>query len=155
MLDIYNYVVKLTENNFVPILVLDIDDTCISTQHGKKLVDNDVTILVNYVFEISPDNLWFLTAREYEYHNKTNHKLNKVGLLHKGKYIKYNIIHSPYNKHNEVTKGTTLINNIINKVEKCENNWFIIVDDDIEQLNDMCAKLQNETINYTLFHFSK
>ncbi len=153
MLEITNFIKKLIENNYNPILILDIDDTCLSSQYGKKFVDKNLPILVNYIYDISPNNLWFLTARDDEYKNKTLHKLNKAGLLHKGKYINYNVVHSPYNEFNKPTKGTTLINNIIQKITYNDKNWYIIVDDDIEQINDIYDKMSIEKYNYSLYHF--
>ena len=153
MLEINDFVKKLVENNYNPILILDIDDTCLSSKHGIKFVDKNVSILINYIYDISPNNLWFLTARNCEYKNKTLHKLNKVGLLHKGKYIYYNVVHSEYDEFNNVTKGKNLINNIISNIKYNENNWYIIVDDDIEQTKDMYNKMLITKYNYTFYQF--
>jgi hypothetical protein len=153
MLAINDFIQKLVEDGYNPILILDIDDTCLSSRNGKRFVDKNVPILVNYVYDISPNNLWFLTARDYDYKNKTLHKLNKVGLLHKGKYINYNIIHSPYNELNNATKGISLLNNIVKNITHNDKNWYIIVDDDLEQINDIYDKISITEYNYSLYHF--
>lgn len=155
ILEINDFIEKLVKNNYNPILILDIDDTCLSSQFGKKFVDKNICILVNYIYSISPKNLWFLTARDYEYKNKTLHHLNKVGLLHEGKYIYYNVVHSPYDKLNNPTKGTSLLNNIIKKIVPDEKNWYIIVDNDLEQINDIYLKISNKQYNYTLYLYIK
>jgi len=155
MLEINKFIEEIVENNYCPILILDIDDTCLSSQFGKKFVDENVCVLADYIYGISPNNLWFLTARNHEYKNKTQHNLNKSGLLHKGQYIKYNLIHSPYDESNKATKGKTLINSIMTNIPYNENNWYIIVDDDLEQIENMYDEMSKQKYNYTLFHFHK
>lgn len=154
MIKIIDLLKNIIKNKYNPILILDIDDTCLSTQYGKKFTDKNITILANYVYDISPDNLWFLTARDYDYKRKTLHKLNRSGLLHKGKYINYNVIHSPYDNFGNPTKGTNLLKFITLQNNGEDNNWYIIIDDDIQQINDMYDKLSKIKINYSLFHFN-
>lgn len=152
MLEIYSFIQNCLLDNYNPVLIIDIDDTCLSSQYGKKFVDKNVCKLVEYVYDISPNNLWFLTARDYEFKNKTLHQLNKSGLLHKRTYIKYNVVHSPHDERNNVTKGNTLIS-IIENSNYNNKNWYIIVDDDIEQVNDIYDKMFKENYNYSLYHF--
>lgn len=86
---------------------------------------------------------------------KTQNSLNSAKLLHKGGYINYHIIHSPYYYH-QPTKGTTLTQELIPRVEKLtlnENNWYIIIDDDLSQIKDMQEQLSFHKYNHTLFHY--
>ena len=158
MLSILEHIIKLYEEGYNPILILDIDDTVLSSKHGKKFTDKNIVKIVEYVDNISFDNLWFLTARNTELKRKTQNHLNHAKLLHKGKFIMYNVIHSPY-YYGEPTKGTTLIDLIpriemrtnINKIT--DKNWYIIVDDDLEQVNNMLEHLDFKIYNYSMFNF--
>lgn len=153
MMQIIQFVNQLIELDYNPIIILDIDDTCLSSQCGKKIVDNDVTILANIAYDLSPNNLWFLTARNPEYKRKTMNHLNRAKLLHKGQFIKYNVIYSPWDDFGGATKGTTLINSIGTRIQHNEKNWYIIVDDDLDQINDMCNSLKYNTLMTSIFHF--
>jgi len=59
MLSILEHIIKLYEEGYNPILILDIDDTVLSSEHGKKFTDKNIVKLVEYVDNISFDNLWF------------------------------------------------------------------------------------------------
>lgn len=146
-----------TDGIYNPILILDIDDTVLSSMHGKKLVDPDVLPLIRFIDNISFDNLWFLTARDYEVHRKTLHHLNHAKLLHKGEYILYNVLHSPHDMDGKETKGHTLVEKLIPRIEisTCgKNNHYIIVDDDIDQVKHMLHHLSLQTYSFTMFHFT-
>jgi hypothetical protein len=156
---ILGHIENIYQLGYNPILILDIDDTVLSSQYGKKLVDKDVVHLIRFIDNISSNNLWFLTARDYEYHRKTLHHLNHAKLLHKQEYILYNIMHSPHDCDDDPTKGETLINRLIPRIEisspnQGEKNYYIIVDDDIEQVNNMLQQLVLQDYSYSLFHFT-
>jgi hypothetical protein len=159
MLNILELVKTLHTNHYNPILILDIDDTVLSSEHGKRFVDKNVLQLIQFIDSISFDNLWFLTARNEDLKRKTQNHLNHAKLLHKGQYIMYNVVHSPYNYLKEPTKGDTLLNYLIPRIERITNdnekNWYIIVDDDEEQVHNMMDYLLlHDNHQFTLFHFA-
>ena len=155
MLEILEHIEHIKYNGYNPILIIDIDDTVLSSEHKKKFVDKNVVKLIEYIDNISFNNLWFLTARNIDLKRKTQNHLNHAKLLHKGKFIIYNVVHSPWNYGNP-TKGPTLIE-LIPRIEyrftENDNNWYIIVDDDIDQCNNILEYLSSDTYKYSLFHF--
>ena len=155
---ITEFAIDKKEKGYNVIVVLDIDDTVLSSENRRKFVDKKILQLIEFADNISFDNLWFLTARDYELKRKTQNSLNSAKLLHKGGYIAYHVVHSPY-YYGQPTKGTTLTQELIPRVEKLtfknnENNWYIIVDDDLSQINDMHEHMSFHKYNYTLFHYN-
>ncbi len=156
IMDVYEHCKCLLDNNINVLLFLDIDDTVLSSKHGEKFLDKNITKLVNIVYQYNPNNLFFLTARDYEYKKKTINQLNGAKLVHDNKYIHYNVIHSPYNYENAMpiaTKGNTLTKFIIRFQQP---SWIIFVDDAVEQIESVYNSLNNEPMshfNYTLYHY--
>jgi hypothetical protein len=155
-------VTKLYENllelNYNPILVLDIDGVVLSEKYGKILVEQDITKLIDITYSYNPNNLIFLTAREVRLADYTRKKLNKAKLLHKGKFINYNIICSPCNNDGNPTKGLTLYNYMKKGIGQTflsnnKENWIIFVDDLQEQINSVNSYINKFDCNYTLFHY--
>ena len=143
------------------LLFLDIDDTVLSSKIGVKYVDKNVTHLINLIYRNDPNKLYFLTARDYDLRQVTLKHLNRAKLVHDGKFIYYNVIHSPYKIKNGKyipTKGETLIN-FLDKTNLLSSeipNWIVFVDDDIEQIkcvNDCLIKFQPGNINYKLYYY--
>ena len=159
----------LIEQNYNIILFLDIDDTVLSPYIGKKFVEDEICQLVDLIYSIEPNNLIFLTARDHDLKSYTKNQLNKSGLLHKGKYIDYNIICSPYDDNGNSTKGQSLTTCIESKylfgVEKNENNqqskknWIMFIDDQYEHIESANKELEKlngkliDKINYVLMHY--
>ena len=162
MNDILEHVQALHNDGLNPILILDIDDTVLSSTFAKELVDKNVLPLIRFIDNISFDNLWFLTARDGDHATKqiTQHHLNHAKLLHKGQYIRYNVMHSPHDSDDNPTKGDTLVNSLIPRIEidhsadKVRNNYFVIVDDDYGQVCNMLDHLNLGIWPYTMFHFT-
>jgi hypothetical protein len=156
MLSILHFVKEQEEKGYDPILILDIDDTVLSTTNPRqKYVDKNVLLLVDYIYNLSPLHLWFLTARSDQYHKLTLNQFNRpTKLLHRGKYIHYNIVHSPYDEQNRPTKGKSLVS-LIEKIEHiCVSSrpkFYIFVDDDEEQLQNV--KEQSILFPHLCFHF--
>jgi hypothetical protein len=155
-------IIKLTEQlielDYNVIMILDIDDTVLSSKIGQKFVEKDISKLVDMVYTINPLNLIFLTARDSQMALYTRKKLNSVGLLHKGKFIDYNIICSPYDNEGNPTKGQTLFNYFdkgFGKTifDKEKNNWIIFIDDLEEQIDSVNKHINQICPNYTLFHY--
>ena len=163
-------VLKLTEQlislDYNVIMILDIDDTVLSSKIGQKFVEKDICKLVDIIYTQNPSNLIFLTARDYNMIMYTRKQLNSAGLLHKGKFINYNIICSPYDEEGNPTKGKTIFNyfdkgfgkNLL--VEELEleleldkKNWIIFVDDLQEQIESVNQFINKNCCNYTLFHY--
>ena len=157
------------KQNYDIILFLDIDDTVLSPYIGKKFVEDEICQLVDLIYSIEPNNLIFLTARDHDLKSYTKNQLNKSGLLHKGKYIDYNIICSPYDDNGNSTKGQSLTTCIESKylfgVEKNENNqqskknWIMFIDDQYEHIESANKELEKlngkliDKINYVLMHY--
>lgn len=155
-------IIKLTEQlielDYNVIMILDIDDTILSSKIGQKFVEKDICKLVDIIYTINPLNLIFLTARDSQMALYTRKKLNSVGLLHKGDFINYNVICSPYDNQGNPTKGQTLFNyfdkgfgKIIFAKEK--ENWIIFVDDLEEQIDSVNTYIEQICSNFTLFHY--
>lgn len=155
-------VIKLTEKllqlDYNVIMVLDIDDTVLSSKIGQKFVEKDITKLADIIYTQNPLNLLFLTAREHILKFPSVKKLNSSELLHKGKFINYNVICSPYDEQGNPTKGQTLFNyfdtgfgkNILDKNKK---NWIIFVDDLDEQIESVNTHINKICPEYTLFYY--
>jgi hypothetical protein len=110
---------NLIDQNYNVIMVLDVDDTVLSSTYGKNFVEKDICLLVDLIYSSNPDNLLFLTDRDKCLARYTINQLNKSRLLHKEKYINYNVICSPYDDVNgESTKGTRLTEYFINGLGK-------------------------------------
>lgn len=156
IIDIY---FELVQNDYNIILVSDIDDTILSSKIGKKFVENNVKTLIEHVYNYNPDNLIFLTARDYDYKRKTNHQLNSARMHKKGKYIDYNIIFSPDNHKGEPTKGDAFIHYFENGkgkqlLKSDKKIWILFIDDLISQVLSVHSCINKlENINYTLFHY--
>lgn len=156
VIELYN---NLIEQNYNVILVLDVDDTVLSSTYGRNFVEKDICLLTDLVYSSNPVNLLFLTARDKCLARYTSNQLNKSGLLHKGKYIEYNVLCSPYNDDGESTKGIKLVDYFTNGSGKnilCVNkkNWIIFVDDLMEHINSVQKHIQNiNNTNYTLIHY--
>lgn len=149
---------SIIDFGFNLILVLDIDDTVLSSKIGKKFVEPEITNLVDLVYTFNPANLLFLTARDKSLQRYTSNKLNSSGLLHKEKYINYNIICSPYDDEGNPTKGLALIDYFENEKNKNilsneKENWIIFVDDLMEQIESVSNHIDKINANYTLFHY--
>ncbi len=155
-------IIKLTEQlielDYNVIMILDIDDTVLSSKNGQKFVEKDICKLVDIIYTLNPLNLIFLTARNSEITSKTIKKLNSVGLLHKGQFINYNVICSPYDNQGNPTKGHTLFNFFDKDHGKTlfvkeKKNWIIFVDDLEEQIESVNTYINQICPNYTLFHY--
>lgn len=155
-------IIKLTEQliglDYNVIMVLDIDDTVLSSNIGRKLVEKDICKLADIIYTSNPSNLIFLTARDYELAMYSRKKLNSVGLLHKGKFINYNVICSPYDEQGNPTKGQTMFNYFDKGFGKTllvkeKQNWIIFVDDLQEQIDSVNQFIDKICPNYTLFYY--
>lgn len=151
---------NLIDQNYNVIMVLDVDDTVLSSTYGKNFVEKDICLLVDLVYSSNPANLLFLTARDKDLKRYTTNQLNKSGLLHKGKYINYNILCSPYDDMvGESTKGVRLAEYFVNGSGKnilCgdKKNWIIFVDDLMEHIDSVQKHIKNiNDTNYTLVHY--
>jgi hydroxymethylpyrimidine pyrophosphatase-like HAD family hydrolase len=162
ILDIYEDCKNLIDNNNNVILFLDIDDTVLSSKNGVKFVDKNIKLLINLIYNHDARKLYFLTARDYDLKRKTLNCLNRAKIVHNGKYIYYNVIHSPYKIENNTflpTKGETLIHFLDNTtlLSNDKPNYIIFVDDDIEQINCVNVSLRQyqatNFINYQLYHY--
>jgi hypothetical protein len=163
ILDIHEQCKTLLEENNNVLLFLDIDDTVLSSQIGVKFVDKNVTTLIELMYRQNPNKLFFLTARDPDFKRKTLNQLNSAKLVHDGKFIHYNIIHSVYVMKNGspiATKGETLVNllsstNVLLLSE--QPTWIIFVDDAKEQIESVYNSLNNAkglNINYILYHYN-
>jgi len=159
VIELYN---NLIDQNYNVIMVLDIDDTVLSSTYGKKFVEKDICLLADLVYSSNPSNLLFLTARDKSLTCYTINQLNKSGLLHKEKYINYNVLCSPYddvNGESISTKGKKLYDYFTYYSGKnilcCDKkNWIIFVDDLMEHIISVQKYIQNiNSVNYTLIHY--
>jgi hydroxymethylpyrimidine pyrophosphatase-like HAD family hydrolase len=161
ILDIYENCKHLIDNNCNVLIFLDIDDTVLSSKIGVKFVDKNIKLLINLIYNHDARKLFFLTARDYDLKRKTLNYLNHAKMVHNGKYIYYNVIHSPYKMVNNMflpTKGETLIHFLDNTtlLSNDKLNYIIFVDDDIEQINcvnESLTKYQSTHLNYQLYHY--
>lgn len=149
---------KLLELDYNVIMILDIDDTVLSSKIGKKFVEKDICILSDLIYTSNPLNLIFLTARDSNMAMYTRKKLNSAGLLHKGKFINYNVICSPYDEQGNPTKGQTIFNYFDkgfgkNLLVKEKQNWIIFVDDLQEQIESVNQYINKICPNHTLFYY--
>jgi len=151
--DLINEVKKLLDLDYNVIFISDIDDTILSTKIGKKFVEKEITYLIDLIYSLSPSNLIFLTAREPTLYKYTLNKLNSSGLLHKGKYIYYNLICSPCDLEGNVTKGETIFHYINNKkdilISLIKKNYIIFIDDLIENIVSVKKYLELLGYDYT------
>lgn len=141
---IYSDVLVKEKDNTV-ILVLDIDDTVLSSKIGQKFVEKDITILANHIYRKNPQNLWFLTSRNCNIKRKTMNQLNRSGLIHDQKYIFYNIVCSENDNPN---KGKMFMKSIYD-----QHNFYIIVDDDLEQVQKIQEVLERNFITNVLCYY--
>lgn len=155
-------VIELTEYlitmNYNVIIILDIDDTVLSSELGKKFVEKDICKLADIIYSFNPLHLIFLTARDTNLASYTIKKLNSSKLLHKGKFINYNVICSPYDNQGNPTKGKTLFNYFDKGFGKTllleeKPNWIIFVDDLQEQIDSVNKYINQICPNYTLFYY--
>lgn len=150
---------KLIKLNYNVILVLDIDDTVLSSKIGKKFVEKDICNLINIVYTINPANLIFLTARHPKLKSYTKNKLNSAKILHEGNYIDFNILCSPDDDNGIPTKGQTFFNYFNNGFGNLllqnnnKENWLTFVDDLFEQIDSVNQFVGLIFKNYTLFHY--
>jgi hypothetical protein len=143
------------ESNHV-ILFLDIDGTIFSPHIGKKFVENEICILADLVYSYNSNNLIFLTARDQTLKSYTKNQLNKSGLLHKGSYIDYNIICSPYDDEGNSTKGEYLVNYIkSNELDKINNLHIIFIDDQYEHIESVSFNINKylPNVNFKSIHY--
>jgi hypothetical protein len=148
----------LIEMNYNVIMILDIDDTVLSSKQGQKFVEKDICKLADIIYTTNSSNLIFLTARDPSLALYTRKKLNSSGLLHKGKFIDYNVICSPYDDTGNPTKGLTIFNYFDKGFGKLilsstKPNWIIFVDDLQEQIESVNQYINKISSNYTLFHY--
>jgi hypothetical protein len=159
-----NQVIKLYEDlinqDYNVIVVLDIDDTVLSSIYGRNFVEKEICLLVDLVYSSNPSNLLFLTARDINLRQYTINKLNHSGLLHKDKYINYNVICSPCDDEGNSTKGVRLKKYIVSELDKNiltnnKKNWIIFVDDLMEHIESVFKYFEDGLldINYTLVHY--
>lgn len=161
--DVIELYIKLVNQNYNIILVLDIDDTVISSSYGQKFVEKEICSLVDLVYSSNPNNLIFLTSRDKSLKKYTLNQLNKIGLLHKNAYINYNIICSPCDEDGNSTKGVELTKYLIAYNDKIfssdKKNYIIFVDDLMEHINSVKKSLEefivnnNNFIDYTLIYY--
>lgn len=166
ILDVYAHCKELLENpNHQVLVFLDIDDTVLSSQLGVKFVDKHVPKLVDLVYRHNPRNLFFLTARDSEYKRKTLNHLNRAKLVHTGKYVQYNVLHSPYHHPDTggcvATKGETLVkfltSNGAGLLAEDKVNWVVFVDDEPDQIESVHTHLTNAahlSVQYALYHYT-
>ena len=159
MLEVYHQCKELLDQKQNILLFLDIDDTVLSSEIGKKVVDKNIRLLIELIYRQNPEHLFFLTARESDLNRKTLNQLNNAKLVHDGKFIRYKIIHSPYDKQNNVyvaTKGKTLMRFLQSNslISDSDSIWIVFVDDDVQQIISVKQCLDElPNINYTLYHF--
>lgn len=152
---IIDYYISLKNLNHDIIIVSDIDNTILSEKIGQTFVENNIKKLCKMVYDDNPNNLIFLTAREYCLKRKTINKLNAVKLIRTGYYKEYNVICSPDDINNNETKGQTLVDYInSSRIIINENSWIIFIDDLIEQIENVNLHLKKLNIKYTLFHYN-
>ncbi len=78
--------------------------------------------------------------------------MNNARLVHDGKFIYYNIIHSPY-ENMLATKGDCLYN-LLNNLDS-KPYWVVFVDDAIEQIESVNNSLKEQTtVNYELYYYT-
>ena len=156
VIELYN---NLVNQDYNVLLVLDVDDTVLSSTYGRNFVEKDICLLVDLVYSSNPSNLLFLTARDKCLTRYTSNQLNKSGLLHKGKYIDYNVLCSPCDSDGNSTKGARLTDYFTNSLGKNimsvkKKNWIIFVDDLMEHINSVQKHIQNiNELDYTLIHY--
>lgn len=136
-------------------LVLDIDDTVLSSRIGRKFVDDDICGLVDLAYEYNKDLLFFLTSRDKSLSSYTRNKLNSSGLLHKEQYINYNIIFSPVREEDGGSlKGPTFIDELNNNgIELSEDDHVVFVDDLRDNTDSIHSSLIFTRASYTIFLF--
>ncbi len=156
---IIDYYVYLKQMDYNIIVVCDIDDTILSSKIGQKFVEKNIKILIEDVYKCNPDNLIFLTAREFEYKRATNNQLNSAKMHHKTCYILYNLLMSPDDINGCPTKGETFLNYFVKGKGQsllCETkkNYILFIDDLKEQIKSVenCITRLNN-IDYILFHY--
>ncbi len=141
-----NQIIKLYEHivteGFSPIVFCDIDDTVLASSIGIKFVDPKICQFIDLVYSSNPDNLVFLTAREPNLKKHTINQLNRSGLLKKGKYIFYNVIHAPYSNNGLATKGEVMVSYLDLNPSKTYD-WVIFIDDSYEQIESVYKHIQN------------
>jgi hypothetical protein len=155
VIDYYFYIKELGYN---VIVVTDIDDTVLSTKIGQKLVEKNIKILIEDVYKSNPDNLVFLTARDYEYKRFTNNQLNRAKLHTKTTYVTYNLLMSPDDYIGKPTKGETFLKYFVNGkgsslLSEPNKQYILFIDDLHEQIESVKEVINNLNINYTLFHY--
>ena len=155
---VIDYYFHIKEMGYNVIVVSDIDDTIFSTKIGQKLVEKNIKILIEDVYKSNPDNLIFLTARDYEYKRVTNNQLNSAKLHTKDKYITYNLLMSPDDYIGKPTKGETFLKYFVNGkgssvLSEPNKHYILFIDDLQEQIESVKEVINNLNIHYTLFHY--
>lgn len=129
------------------LLILDVDDTTLSSKIGQKFVDIKIKELVDISFD---NNLLFLTARAKSLGRYTQNQLNRSHIISRGKYNNYKIICSPRDDEGNSTKGNSALLYL-----KCnEFDYVIFVDDDPLECEDVKEKLTSINIEHTVYLFN-
>jgi hypothetical protein len=139
-------------DNYKVILFLDIDETILSSKIGKKFVEKNICKLVDTIYTVDPNNLIFLTARDFSLKSYTKNQLNRCKLLKKGHYIDYNIVCAPYNEKEESTKGNYLVNYInihMNKIGKLDESNKTNELDSSNETNELDSSNETNESNET------
>jgi hypothetical protein len=152
VIDVYKNLLNTKKRVF---LVLDIDDTVLSTRIGKKFTDDDICELVDIAYEYNKDLLFFLTNRDKSLKSYTRNKLNNSGLLHKEKYINYNIIFSFIREQDGGSlKGPTFIGELNSSgIELTEDDHVVFVDYLCDNTDSIHSSLIFTRASYTIFLF--
>jgi hypothetical protein len=142
---------ELIEKQKTILLILDIDDTVLSTTAGQHLVEPQICELVKMVYDQTNAlaNIVFCTARPImpEVNKITLNQLARAKLLHLGTRIRYNVLYSPHDTQNNVTKHTTLLKYLASRSLDVENTHVVVVDDCPTQVATIHTAMSRST-NY-------
>jgi len=150
---------KIQDNQPV-LLILDIDDTILSTRPNQTLVEPAIRDLFDLVYQNNHLCKYiFCTARHSSYRKLTLNQLNHAKLLHLGTYINYVVLHSPYvrlsSSEPQPTKGNAILSYLRGANIDPITTHIIIVDDDDEQIHHINQFLEKSEYDgkYSLWHY--
>lgn len=142
------------------LLILDIDDTVLSSCPGQRLVEPHI----RYLLELAHTNphlckYLFCTARDATHRKLTLDQLNHAKLIHVGDFIPYKVLHSPYvtvsGPTPRPTKGNALLSYLRGAEIDPEAIHIVVVDDDNEQIAHIHEYLRQSEYagKYTLWYY--